>query len=207
VPGIGSIDGRVTYDTELGAVAASGITVSLYPGDLTPGRPLQRQTTTDALGNYRFEDLEAGCFRMVFTEPPGFSAPDGIIFDLPNTREICLAQDEVAAGPDLTLVADSRMAALGGRVFSQSTGANEGLVLIDVYTADANGGRERFVGDTATGLDGRFTFTVAPDCYRLTFQAPTGKTFPQGTPDGQFYEPVVCVTAGQIDSNVDAVLN
>jgi hypothetical protein len=204
IPGNGAVSGTVSFDTGQGA---AGVAVQLFPNDLTPGRPAQRDTVTDAFGQFQFDTLEAGCFTLSYVAPPGYSAPDGALGSLPATKGFCLDQDQVLPGLDFTFVADERMASLGGRVSSISTGASEAFVLIDVYTADANGDRADFVGDTFTDGFGQFTFRVAPGCYRLTFQAPLGRTFPNGSDDGRFYQPLACVGVAESATDIDAFLD
>jgi 5-hydroxyisourate hydrolase-like protein (transthyretin family) len=93
-------------------------------------------------------------------------------------------------------------ATIGGRLTDQ-TGGLVADVAVDLFRAAADGSRASWLGDARSGADGRFSLTVDPGCYVLTFIAPVGASF-LGT--GQYRNVPVCVGSGENSSANDVSL-
>ena len=130
-------------------------------------------------------------------------APDGATF-VGGSR---FHQVDVPSGDvdslDATLAGGGASGAVEGRV---TTGPSSPVaaVTIDLFQAQGDGSRGRFLGDTATGTDGRFSFDVAAGCYVLTMIAPDGRTFEGGD---RWHQPSACVAAGETVADLDARLD
>ncbi len=86
-PGTASLGDTVWYDTDKdgvrdsGEAGASGVTVKLFNA-----AGIVATTTTDASGNYLFENLDAGDYQVMFTTPDGyaFTTPSTVAADAVN---------------------------------------------------------------------------------------------------------------------------
>lgn len=88
-------------------------------------------------------------------------------------------------------------ATIGGRV-RDSSGQNMSGAKVDLFTEN----RASFVEATTTGGDGRYSFSVSPGCYVMTFIAPDGTSF-----NGSRYQNrSVCVSAGETSNANDATV-
>ncbi len=151
---------------------------------------------TDANGRVRFS--ADGC-RVVT-----FIAPDGQRFLNQTSWEN--AQGCPDPGQTISLSATlagsgTGPASIGGSV--DRGGAPVGGVVVDLFVAQGDGSRGSWLGDVATDGSGDFTFDVGPGCYVLTFIAPSGQTFTNGS---QWYQLQVCVDAGESRTGIDATL-
>ncbi len=67
----------------------------------------------------------------------------------------------------------------------------------------ADGSRSAWLGSTTSEGSGRYGFTVAAGCHVVVFIAPSGSGFEGG---GQCLQRFVCVSAGDQNLTIDAVL-
>lgn len=86
-----------------------------------------------------------------------------------------------------------------------ATTANVGVrgVTVDLFSANADGTRGRFIRDTRTDGAGGYGFQVNDGCYVITMVAPADTRF---TNDSRWYQEPVCVWNGQRQHNVDGIL-
>lgn len=76
-------------------------------------------------------------------------------------------------------------------------------VVLDLFGATVDLVRTDYVASTATDDDGIYGFTDDAGCYVVVAIAPDGQTFVDG---GQWSEQGTCLTAGETDDTLDAVL-
>ncbi|MEM9562989.1 MAG: RICIN domain-containing protein, partial [Actinomycetota bacterium] len=94
----------------------------------------------------------------------------------------------VAAVVNLTTTVDpggDGPGAIAGTVADES-GAGVGGVAVDLFVANADGSRGQWLRQITTNTDGTYRFDLQPGCYVLTFIAPNGRTFTNGS---RWYQP------------------
>ena len=195
----GSITGTVSDE---GGDPVGGVAVDLFAqaADGSRGAWLA-QTTTTADGSYRF-DVDPGCYVLTFIAPTGRTfVGSGQWLQSP----LCVESGQAVTGQDATLTGggpDPGDTAIGGAV-DDGDGPVAG-VAIDLFTANADGSRGSWLAQTTTTADGSYRFDVDPGCYVLTFIAPAGRTFTNGSP---WFQPGQCVDDGQTITALDATLS
>ena len=159
-----------------------------------------RTTKTDRNGQYRFR-VDPGCYALVFIAPPGRTFVGGDVWD---ERSGCFAAGDVVVDFDARLnVADpSAQSSIGDQVTFES-GTPVSGVAVDLFAAEADGSRGRFIAATTTDDDGTYGFTVGSGCYVVVFVAPDGSSFVGGSP---WSEHLVCLDEGASIDTIDAVL-
>ncbi len=202
-----------------GEVAQSGVTVELLNA---AGTTVLATTTTDASGNYTFQNLAPGSYEVEFLKPTGlgFTAQTAGSAGLPgsaaNATTGITAPITVAAGTPATNV-DAGLVIVsgggGGGVGAFSThvyldgnadgaqGAGEAnLAGVTVALLNSTGGA---TGQTAvTDANGNVTFAgLAPGSYEVAVTKPTGDVVAQSTNIGT----PVSVTAGSTATAVEGV--
>ncbi|KAB2964537.1 SdrD B-like domain-containing protein [Zoogloea sp.] len=213
----GAITGTVREDLDnnnTGDAPIAGVTVVLK--DSAGG--IVASTTTDASGNYVFNNIPAGNYTVEETNKPGYldvSDKDG---GNPNSIAVTVVSGATSTGNDFV---DERTAALGDKVWldKNANGVQDageaGLAGVTVKLIDAGGS---VVGTTTTGADGSYLFNnLAPGDYSAQVVAPTGY-FLSGKDQGgndaadSDFDPltgktgVVRLSAGETDLSVDAGL-
>ncbi len=181
----GSIAGTVLADTDdngTGDAPLENVELALLDGLGNPvldgGNPVT--TTTDASGNYRFDDLLPGDYQVAETQPSGYgsvSDVDGGDPDLiGNVVSISVSPGEDVTGRDFVEI---ELGAISGHVFVGTDPlAGVTLTLLDEFG-------DPFDGDpgtpgvqpitTVTGADGSYRFDdVPPGVYQV------GQTQPEG---------------------------
>ncbi|MGK7865696.1 SdrD B-like domain-containing protein [Falsiroseomonas sp. E2-1-a20] len=184
---LGDLTGRVWVDRDgdgiedVAEAPRAGVTVRLLNAD---GTPTGRTTTTDASGQYLFEDLITGFYRVQVV------APAGERLTLPNqgldntvdsdalpatgiTEAVQVLPAQVTRDLDAGLYVP---ASLGDRVFldKDADGVQDagepGLAGVTVNLLDGNGA---VVGTTQTGATGLYNFAgLAPGQYGVQVVAP-----------------------------------
>ena len=155
-------------------------------------------TRTDANGNYSFT-VDDGCYVVTFI------APDGTRFENGGRwlNDGGCAQNGGSTTINATLVGvgggDGSVAGNVSRNGSPTSG-----VVVDLFSAQADGSRGSWLGDVATDGNGNYTIATAPGCYVLTFIAPEGQTFTNGS---RWYQTQVCLEAGEKATGVNATLS
>ncbi|MDH3681107.1 MAG: hypothetical protein OEV40_14305 [Acidimicrobiia bacterium] len=76
-------------------------------------------------------------------------------------------------------------------------------VAVDVFTAQANGGRDRYLGSTTTAADGSYRFPARDGCYVVVLVAPAGEVFVR---TGRSVQVPVCLVEGRAERTVDGLL-
>ncbi len=195
-PDPGSIGGSVT-DTDGATVA--GVTVDLFESNEAGDRlSYVGSAQTDGSGAYRFE-VDAGCYAVTFIAPSGRSFTDGNSW---FNAAACVAAGETVSGVDAVLQSTAdESASIGGSV----TGDGGGVagVTVDLFTAAGDGSRGTYVRSTTTDGSGDYSFSVDAGCYVVTFIAPSGQQFTNGSP---WLNAGVCVAAGETVDSLDAAL-
>jgi hypothetical protein len=179
-PTFASLAGQV-YESGSGR-PISGVTITAT-GVTAAGVTTNYTTTTDANGAYFFGNLPAGTYRVVESQPAGYSDDADILgskggtLGNDETRDIVLVGGDAATGYDFTekstpvVVSQS----LTGRVYVADDRAPIAGVVVRLTGTDSNG---RPVELTAiTNADGYYTFNVpasGPAGYTLTQEQPGG---------------------------------
>ncbi|MGI9616172.1 MAG: S8 family serine peptidase [Acidimicrobiales bacterium] len=196
-PQTGSLQGAVT--TSIGE-PVEGIVVDLF----TQAADGSRETwlgdlLTDSNGGFN-ADVDAGCYVLTFIAPIDENfLGTGRWLDIPA----CVDGGQTAAALDAVLeVAVNGVGTITGVVTSE--GVPVAGVTVDLFTQAADGSRGSWLGDTTSDVDGRFTHTGLAGCYVLTFIAPAGSVFANGS---QWYQPAACVDADQTIDDVNATLS
>jgi hypothetical protein len=190
-----SISGAIRFDD---GSAAEGAKVDLFATRADGGRgTFLGFDRADADGSYRFDDLDAGCYILVFI------APDDATYNGRRYRElpVCVDDGQQAGRKNVTLVADDRQALVGGTI-TDDRGKPVPGAKVDLFQTAADGSRGQFIGFRRADDDGRYQFPVTPGCSTLTFIAPEGYTYS----GGRFYQPTVCTEPGQQLLDTDASL-
>ncbi|OIN58123.1 hypothetical protein BLX24_16510 [Arsenicibacter rosenii] len=205
----------------------SGVTVVLT--DANSGTVVGTQIT-DSNGRYLFTNLNAGCYKITFTTPAGFTfspanAPGSTSANNSDagaggtTSTFCLTAGQVNLDIDAGLV--PLKATLGNFVWidTNSNGVQDptemaGLNGVTVVLTDANSGT--VVSTQITANNGSYLFTqLNPGCYKVTFTLPSGYTFTMANAANATeatdsdagiggITDTVCLTAGQVNLDVDA---
>lgn len=182
---VSSLAGSVFVDSDDDAVRDSGerglegVTVRLT-GTTAGGGAVDRTATTDASGNYRFDDLLAGTYTVAETQPVGFG--DGK--DAAGTVPGVVANDNISAinlptGTDATgYVFGERGQGQGGVVYVDTNlngvqdSGEPGIpgVVVELQKPDGT-----VVKTATTGPDGRYDFTdIEAGDYVVVEQQPLG---------------------------------
>ncbi|MBM0106000.1 carboxypeptidase regulatory-like domain-containing protein [Steroidobacter sp. S1-65] len=193
-----SIAGTVYRDNdndgvlEAGEGGIAGVSLTLTGQDVF-GNAVTRSATTDASGNYIFDNLEqsnATGYTITQSQPAGYSdgletagvgtganPPGGVVSAAPDSQtisNIVLDKDQIASGYNF---GELRLNSLAGRVFADvdndgvfDTGAISDRALQDVEITltgtDVRGGAVNLV--TNTDSTGNYTFSnVLPGSYRI----------------------------------------
>jgi len=206
--------GKEKPDNPPSDVAVLGDTVSSSDGTPEPGVSVDlftatkdgtrigylRTVQTDSNGRYAFE-VEAGCYTLVFIAPAGRTFVGGDVWD---ERSRCVEAGDVVDDMDARLnTADPSVQSRIGDQVSYENGSPAGGVVIDLFAAEADGSRGRFIGATMSNDDGSYGFDVGSGCYVVVFIAPTGTTFVGGSP---WSEQLACLDEDETIDSVDAVL-
>ncbi len=156
-----------------------------------------RTIQTNSSGGYAIH-AAPGCWSLTFV------APDGELFTSQSrwlTRQVCVEAGQEVADVNAVVIDRSQTATLSGSVVSDGAGVPD--VKVDLFASSEVGGRDGFVGFTRTGSDGAYTFDVTPGCWVMTFIAPDGRTFSNGS---RFINQARCVAAGEASVGPDVVL-
>ncbi len=188
---LGSLGDRVWIDTngngqqDAGEVGKSGVTVQLLN---SAGTVLATQTT-DANGNYLFNNLAAATYSVQFASTTGYkfttadSGSDAIDSDA-NASTGKTGSYTLGIGED-NLTVDAGIyqgASLGDKVWNDTNGngkqdageAGRSGVKVELY----NCGTSVLVATTTTDASGNYLFSdLKPGTYHVKFYAPTGTVF------------------------------
>jgi protocatechuate 3,4-dioxygenase beta subunit len=169
----GVISGTVREDLDnngTGDTPIAGVTVVLKDAQ---GNPVAT-TTTDANGNYVFNNVPAGSYTVEETNKPGYTDVGDTDGGNPNQISVTLTPGQSSTGNDFV---DERPATLGDRVW-EDTNANgvqdageAGIAGVTVQLKDENGAP---VATTTTDANGNYSFTVTPGTYSVAIVAPAG---------------------------------
>ncbi len=142
-----------------------------------------------------------GAYRLTAPAEGGIAPPgDYFLFAIDGS-----GVPSVAAVVNLTTTVDpgdDGPGAIAGTVTDES-GSPVGGVAVDLFVAAADGSRGQWLRQITTDTAGNYRFDVQPGCYVLTFIAPTGRTFTNGS---RWYQPGRCVDPDQTITGVDATL-
>lgn len=197
-PEPGTLEGAVTTTA---AEPAVGIVVDVFTQAADGSRDLWLgDTVTDPNGAFSIE-VDAGCYVLTFIAPVGESfVGSGRWLDV---RACVDAGGTTAALDAILIVPTTGPATISGTV-SSSAGDPVSGVTVDLFTANADGTRGAWLGDAQTDAAGTYSHTAGAGCYVLTFIAPVGSTFTNGS---RWYQPSACVDVGQTVDDVDATLS
>ena len=185
--------------TDVGGAGVGGIDIDLF-GQAADGSRAAwlGSTRTNGSGNYSFT-VDPGCYVVVFIAPDGQSFTGGGRYQQQAT---CVASGASDLSVDAVLATGSQAASIGDRVTFAGGGGASG-VAVDLFSANGDGSRAAWLGSRTTDGNGNYRFSVEAGCYVVVFIAPDGTSFTGG---GRYLQQAVCVTAGETDNSVDAVL-
>ncbi len=175
-----------------GEAGIPGVTVTLSGTGVVIGTIAPQPTTTDANGNFTFNNLTPGTYSLAETQPANFldgKEQNGI------PAAATPASDQFT-GIDLTSMATSsggfnfgevRGTSVSGAVFddvnddgSQAAGGEPGIAGVTVVLTGSNDLGQAINQSTATSADGTFSFAgLRPGTYKLAETQPTN--FTEGT--------------------------
>ncbi len=194
----GSVAGTVTNGD---GSAAAGVAVDLFAANADGSRgPFVSSTTSDATGRYRF-DVTPGAYVLTFIAPTGRTFTNGSQWFQPSAT---VGAGQAVTGVDTSLLGGGATAASIGGAVTNGDGSAASGVAVDLFAANADGSRGAWIGSQLTDAAGRYRFDASPGCYVLTFIAPTGRIFANGS---QWFQPSACPTAGQALGGIDARLS
>ncbi len=156
-------------------------------------------TTTASDGSYSFT-VDPGCYVITFIAPAGDSFSSGTYANTP----VCVSAGETNTTIDAQLLSGAGTTTSIGDAVTTTAGAAAPGVQVDLFSATADGGRDGYLRSTQTDSQGRYSFPVGgAGCYVVTFVAPQGQTFTNGS---QWLNRYRCVQNGEQATDVDAVL-
>lgn len=192
--GLGGVSGRLVAERDADGTVAAGDEVSPLEGvtvTLTAADGTALSTTTDADGNYGFEDVPAGEYTVAFTDLPAgyqFSPQTGTPADLnqPNFNDVDPATGQVT----VTVIRDDVTAAVNVDAIVHGNSSIAGRYFED-YNADAQGDGDvgvegvrvelfdadgKLIATTTTAADGTYSFAhvAGAGAYRVRFATPAG---------------------------------
>jgi uncharacterized surface anchored protein len=169
----GSISGTVREDLDnnnSGDTPIAGVTVQLKDSTGT----VVQTTTTDANGNYTFNNVPAGTYTVVETNKPGYTDVGDVDGGDPNVITVTLPAGTSSTGNDFV---DERPATLGDRVWEDKNAngvqdaGESGIANVTVQLKDPSG---NVVQSTTTDANGNYGFTVTPGTYTVAVLKPAG---------------------------------
>ncbi|MCK6394374.1 SdrD B-like domain-containing protein [Zoogloea sp.] len=170
----GSISGTVREDVDnnnTGDTPIAGVTVQLKDSTGT----VVQTTTTDANGNYTFNNVPAGNYTVVETNKPGYLDVNDVDGGNPNSIAVNLTPGASSTGNDFV---DERTAAIGDKVWldKNANGVQDageaGIAGVAVKLLDSTG---TVVGSATTDANGNYQFSnLAPGDYAVQIAAPAG---------------------------------
>ena len=171
LPGV--VSGSVLEDLDndnVGDTPIPGVTVELKD----PAGNVVQTTTTDANGNYTFNNVPAGTYTVVETNKPGYTDVGDVDGGDPNVITVTLPAGTSSTGNDFV---DERPATLGDRVWEDKNAngvqdaGESGIANVTVQLKDPSG---NVVQSTTTDANGNYGFTVTPGTYTVAVLKPAG---------------------------------
>lgn len=197
VGGDETMSGRVRAED---GSAVGGVGIDLFVANADGSRGNYIATATTAADGTWSLPVEPGCYVLTFVAPPGETFINGSQWYQPNR---CVGAGESYDGFTAIISGGSGDSSLGGTV-TAADGSPASGVDIDLFVASADGSRGSYLAATRTGSDGSWTLPVEPGCYVLTFTAPFGESFSNGS---RWYQPSRCADPGEIVGGLDATLS
>ncbi len=173
---LGSISGTVLADTTgdgAGDTPLSGVTMALYDNTGSPvldgsGNPIT--TTTAADGTYSFDNVPAGDYQVVETDPTGYISVSDVDGANNNTvgdeTPITVTPGADSGGNDFV---DQELGSISGSVWADTTGngnVDTPLQNVELNLVDENGNPVLDVSNNpitaTTDSNGNYTFTNVP---------------------------------------------
>lgn len=190
---------QISYDD---GSPASNVAVDLFEANADGSRGTYLESTTsDSDGKWSFS-VAPGCYVVTVIAPADTNFLGGGQYQ--NTGR-CVEAGEVDNTLDAVLVPEdaNSLGTIGDSVTRVDGSSVEG-VAVDLFTSNPSGERLSYLRTTLTDDAGNYAFSVEDGCYAVTFIAPAGERFINGT---EWSDAAACVSnRGTVDS-LDAVLN
>lgn len=190
-----TVSGTVTDSDASGVV---GVNVEYFASD-EAGTVGELVTSTATIDDGVHETiLEIGCYVARIEAPFGRTIGGEAFVDIAFCAETGDVIDNIDATLDAVVV---ELGSITGVVSEVVVETGDDLaadpvfdVKIDLFEANDDGSRGAFLGFTRTAEDGTYTFAeLEARCYTLTFIAPEGRTFTNGS---RWFQPTRCVEDG-----------
>ncbi len=233
-PGTASLGGVFFADADKNDVQGAGDTgVAGATVQLVLGGVVVATTTTAADGSYLFEDLDAGEYSVIFTNPGDqvFVTPDQGGDDTTDSDAVDNGDGTATTAPVTVNIGDAIRNVDAG-IADPDTGAITGVLFVDTDKSDTQSDGDTpvagvtvtllqggvVVATTTTGPDGSYTFDdlAQSDDYSVRFDNPTGLDFAgqdaggddavDSDVDATGTTGLISVVAGETTADVDAGL-
>ncbi|MEN9892749.1 MAG: hypothetical protein RLY78_3044, partial [Pseudomonadota bacterium] len=206
------LDADADGQQDAGEAGVANVTVQL----LNAAGTVLATTTTDAAGNYLFDNLAPGAYTVKFVTPTGYTlttanvGADATDSDANATTGLTGTYTLNAGDANLTadagLVALPTSGAVTGKVLLDSNNDNVGDTPPAGVTVQLRNAAGTVVATTTTGADGSYAFTgVAPGSYTVTEVNPAGVLDVADKDGGNLNSIAVTVVAGQTNTGNDFV--
>ncbi|MEY4413094.1 MAG: hypothetical protein RIQ53_387, partial [Pseudomonadota bacterium] len=206
------LDADADGQQDAGEAGVANVTVQL----LNAAGTVLATTTTDAAGNYLFDNLAPGAYTVKFVTPTGYTlttanvGADATDSDANATTGLTGTYTLNAGDANLTadagLVALPTSGAVTGKVLLDSNNDNVGDTPAAGVTVQLRNAAGTVVATTTTGADGSYAFTgVAPGSYTVTEVNPAGVLDVADKDGGNLNSIAVTVVAGQTSTGNDFV--
>lgn len=158
-----------------------------------------RSTSTSTNGDYRFT-VTSGCYVVTLLAPADSQFTNGQPW---LNLSGCVNGGERVTSLNASLAGGNGGPASIGDSVTYTNGSPASGVNIDLFAAAADGSRSTYLESTTTNSNGNYSFTANPGCYVVTFVAPNGEDFTNGS---GWLNTVTCLDPGEQENGVDAVI-
>lgn len=194
----GFVTGTVKYTN---GTPAANIQIDLFRDVEGERNGFLGTARTDASGEYEIVS-PGGPHILTFIAPTGDEFIEGRKYHQPS---VTVASGQTTSGVNAVLLGANLpgSGSIGGTVTDAQGSAVQDLK-VDLYAAQGDGSRGRFLRYTKTGTDGSFRFGTPSGCYVLTMIAPENRLFTNGK---RWYQPSICIEASETALGLDAQLD
>ncbi len=162
IAGTVHVDGDGNGAADTGETPIAGVTITLTGTDIN-GNPITLTTTTDANGDYLFEDLLPGTYTVTQTQPAGYgNGPDAVGSEAGTGADDETSAIVLGAGVDaVDYDFGETLGSISDTVWVDLN--NDGVIdgdetLLEGVTVELLDDQGNVIATTTTGADGRYSF-------------------------------------------------